>query len=133
MHTVLLVDDDPDVLDSLSALLTFSGFYVIAACDAVSALTTIRQGARVDVVVTDYWMSPLNGSVFLDRLRTVIPNVPVIVLTGCRTFDAYRAAMGRGAFDFLSKPVRAADLRRVITSALSDGDIRMSRSAAKLA
>jgi DNA-binding NtrC family response regulator len=129
MYTVLVVDDDPDVLDCLSAILNFSGYKVIAALDPLTALSTVAQGARVDVVVTDYWMPSLNGSAFLDRFRAVAPNIPIIVLTGCSTLDSYSSAICHGAFEYMKKPVRAAELRRVITSALTDGPSQLPRTA----
>ncbi|MCU0695912.1 MAG: sigma-54 dependent transcriptional regulator [Myxococcaceae bacterium] len=102
---VLVVDDDPQLTETLALGLGQRGFVVSTAQRADEALTTLEATA-VDVVLTDINMPGLGGLEFAERVAERHPDTPVVVLTGFGSFEAAVAAIRAGAYDFLSKPAR---------------------------
>ncbi len=120
MKTILLVDDDPVLLSCLRDLLLLCRYSVISKPAASEALSEVTGGASVDLVITDYRMSGIDGLEFLHKFRQLRPNVPVIVLTGFGTLDGYMKAQALGVTAFIQKPTGTRDLIRVVTGALGD-------------
>ena len=82
---ILLVDDDPDVLEVTGALLSGAGFQVFSFLDGKAALghlTTLPAGQRIDVVVTDYAMPGMNGAELVTALRKICPALPAVIISG---------------------------------------------------
>jgi DNA-binding NtrC family response regulator len=119
MSTILLVDDDPDVLESLEAILTITGYTVIPKLDAVAAIEVLRNGTLVDLILTDYRMPHMDGKEFLENLRLTAPAIPVVMLTACGSVETYLTSIGLGAYEYINKPVLASELRRVVNAALT--------------
>jgi two-component system response regulator HydG len=105
MPTVLLVDDDQDTLLLLQEGLERRGFTVGAVASAQECLDWVRD-REVDVVVTDIQMPGLSGLELCNQLRERHPNVLSILLTGLGTYDTAIKAVGSGAYDYLTKPVK---------------------------
>ena len=120
MKTILLVDDDTVLLSCLGELLQQCRYSVISKAEASEALSEVTAGASVDLVITDYRMSGIDGIEFLYQFRQQRPNVPVIVLTGYGTLDGYMKAQGLGATAFIQKPISTRDFIRVVAGALGD-------------
>ena len=123
-NTVLLVDDNLDVLKTLGTVLARAGHRVIAKLDAPSAMEILREGIPVDVIVTDYQLPQMDGMEFLGRLRETAPAVPVIVLTGYGSVENYLQFITRGAYEYLHKPVLPRELNRVVLAALANREKR---------
>jgi DNA-binding NtrC family response regulator len=117
MKTILLVDDEVHMLDLVEETLNAFGYKVIPRPDADSALSVIRQGTHIDLVITDYRMPGMNGVEFLTILRTILPSVPVIMLTGYSSVETYLKTISLGAFEYLSKPFTEKQLYYVVKSA----------------
>jgi DNA-binding NtrC family response regulator len=100
--------------DSLSAL----GYNVIAKPDAESAMAVIREGAKVDLVVTDYAMPGMDGHEFFSVLKRILPSVPVIILTGYGSVETYLKSLSLGVCEFVCKPIEAKELDRIVKAAL---------------
>ncbi|NKE44220.1 PAS domain S-box protein [Roseomonas frigidaquae] len=79
---VLLVDDAPDVLQTLGAFLSGAGYEVTRCASGDEALQVVAEGAQLDCVVTDYAMPGLSGVDLLLRLAELRPGLPVLVVTG---------------------------------------------------
>ena len=79
--TVLVVDDDPDMLNLLSTWLESSGFNAIAVASGNEALREL-QVARPDIVVTDLFMDEMDGMTLVMRVHQDNPLTPVIMLSG---------------------------------------------------
>jgi len=79
---VLLVDDDPLVLASTAGMLEDLGHAVIEAADGAGALARLREGAAVDLLVTDYGMPGLSGAELAAEVLRMRPGLPVILATG---------------------------------------------------
>jgi CheY-like chemotaxis protein len=80
--TVLLVDDDPLVLTSTAAMLEDLGYVVLEAIDAQDALERVREGMQVDLVITDYAMSGMNGLQLAEELHRIQPRLAILLATG---------------------------------------------------
>jgi DNA-binding NtrC family response regulator len=118
--TILLVDDDPNVLDCLCDLLQRNGYTVVAEREASAALAKSGAGTRIDLVITDYQMSGMDGLEFLYELRRMHPTIPAIMVTGHETLENYQKATGLGTTAYLTKPFRARELMHVVAVALGD-------------
>jgi len=118
MKTILLVDDDHDVLSCLEDSLSALGYNVIAKPDAESAMAVIREGANVDLVVTDYSMPGMDGHEFFIVLKRALPSVPVIILTGYGSVETYLKSLSLGVCEFVCKPIEAKELDRIVKAAL---------------
>jgi DNA-binding NtrC family response regulator len=114
--SVLLLDDEPIVGDRLAPALAKIGCDVEAFEDPRKALERIEQ-KDFDVVVTDIRMDEIDGMQVLDRVRMKSPRTRVILITGYAEMSLAREAMEKGAFDFISKPFKASDLREVVAKA----------------
>ncbi|MDQ1334488.1 MAG: hypothetical protein QG552_1438 [Thermodesulfobacteriota bacterium] len=114
--SVLLLDDEPIVGKRLGPALGKIGCDVEAFEDPKKALERIDQ-KNFDVVVTDIRMGEIDGMQVLDHVRTKSPRTRVILITGYAMMELAREAMEKGAFDFISKPFKANDLRQVIAKA----------------
>jgi DNA-binding NtrC family response regulator len=118
MKTILLVDDDRDVLSYLEDTLSMLGYYVIPKPDAASALSIIREGTKIDLVVTDYRMPGMDGHEFFTQLKQALPSVPVIIITGHSSVETYLKSLSLGLSDYVSKPVEPKELDRIVKAAL---------------
>lgn len=114
-HTVLLVDDDVELVDLLRDYLNQEGFVVLTAHDGLAGLATLS--AAVDMVVLDVMMPGLSGIETLARIRSG-SSVPVLMLTA-RGDDADRiAGLELGADDYVAKPCTARELTARIRAIL---------------
>ncbi len=119
MSTLLLVDDELENLRCLGEILDGFGYKVIAKPDAQSALSVVRNGTDVDLVITDYRMPGMDGMEFLFLLKNIRPYVPVIILTAYGAVETYLKSLSLGAFEYVNKPVTAKELGRIVKAALA--------------
>jgi DNA-binding NtrC family response regulator len=115
--TVLIVDDEAYVRDSLATLLGRRGYDVRTAGGAEEALKTGSLDG-VDAVVTDLKMPGEDGTALLRRLAEVEPRLPVVVLTGHGTVPSAVECLKLGAADYLLKPVDPDELVVVLERAV---------------
>jgi len=115
MTTVLLVDDSPTILMSLSAILTKSGYTVATACDGQDALTKIGT-VKPNLIISDLNMPRMDGMTFIKELRKTAGQrfTPVLMLTTESQALKRQEAKAAGATGWLVKPVKAEDLLQVI-------------------
>ena len=102
--SVMVVDDDPLTLESISMLLCSNGFEVSAYMDALKALARFRE-APTDVVLTDINMPVTNGFRLMEQIRNFDTETPVIFITGNAELDVALSAIRLNAFEFIVKPV----------------------------
>jgi len=102
-NKVLVVDDEPGLLDSASLLLKKEGYAVTPCSNAHEALTKIREN-NIDVVLSDIKMPEVSGIDLLEKIHKINPGLPVILMTAYADLDAAVDALKKGAFDFLIKP-----------------------------
>lgn len=115
---ILVVDDDPDLLDLIGMRLTAAGYEVALAPSGAAALE-IFQTERPRAVVTDLRMDGMDGHALFDRLHAEAPSVPVIILTAHGTIPDAVAATQRGVFGFLTKPFDGKELLARVAEAVA--------------
>jgi two-component system, OmpR family, response regulator len=101
--TVLVVDDEPNILELLSAALRLSGFSVHAADCGADALATVRR-VRPDIVVLDVMLPDTDGFSLARSLRTVHDQLPVLFLTARDAVEDRIAGLTAGGDDYVTKP-----------------------------
>jgi CheY-like chemotaxis protein len=80
--TVLLVDDDGDLVEVQEILLTGLGYQVLTSLSAEAALEVLKQDVEIDLLLTDLGLPGMNGRELADVARTLRPNIPVLFVTG---------------------------------------------------
>ena len=121
-ESILLVDDELEILKSLGEILTRFGYQVIAKQSAQEALASVKDGANIDLVITDYRMPDMDGLEFLNALRQMDPSVPVIMLTAYGAVESYLKSLSLGVFEYVNKPIKAKDLGRIVQAAINSAE-----------
>lgn len=121
---ILLVDDEPNVLDALRLRLR-RGYRVTVATSGVEGLELMEaRSAPFAVVVSDMRMPEMNGAEFLARARVLAPDTTRILLTGHSELDAAIAAVNEGnIFRFLTKPCPPEVLQPALTAAVGQFEL----------
>lgn len=118
-RTVLVIDDDPDVLEAIQIVLEDRGFRVVCAADGDSGIRRALSD-RPDLVIVDMMMPRTSGFVVLDRLKHHHRlHTPIIMLTGNESDQQREYAVFLGVDEYMSKPVQPAQLLRSIDYFLS--------------
>ena len=131
--TVLIVDDDQDLLRLLEAGLSANGFEVSALTTAEKAVT--RDLYQYDVVVSDINLPGMTGIELCGRVAAEFPELPVIVMTAFSDLKTAISALRAGAYDYIIKPVEldglAVRLDRVIAERRNRSEIRRLREVVR--
>ncbi|PRQ05410.1 sigma-54-dependent transcriptional regulator [Enhygromyxa salina] len=114
---ILVVDDDPDTRELLSANLRLEGYQAQPVGSAEAALEQL-EGALIDAILTDVHMEGMTGVDLCERVRERYPHIPVLVMTGKADMATVVAALRAGAHDFVSKPVDLPHLHHRLERAL---------------
>jgi two-component system nitrogen regulation response regulator NtrX len=115
--TVLIVDDEPSIIQSLQGILTDEGFEVMAADAGLKALDIIKETIP-DIVLLDIWMPDIDGIETLERIRELYPGLQVIMISGHGTIETAVRATKLGAYDFIEKPLSLEKVLLSINNAL---------------
>jgi PAS domain S-box-containing protein len=110
---VLLVDDDPDLLNSLSDLLQPEG-YAVAVANSVETARRTAAAFDPDVALLDIKLGPANGIELMASLKQQRPDLACVIMTGYADTESAVRALREGAYDFLSKPVDPTSLLRAM-------------------
>ena len=116
--SLLVVDDDPDMLRLLSMRLTAAGYRVMAVASAESALNQLEL-ERPSLVLSDVRLPGKDGLALFDIVRARHPSLPVILLTAHGTIPDAVEATARGVFGYLTKPFDGKELLEKIAQALA--------------
>ena len=121
--SILVVDDEFSVRDSLCSWFRKDGYDVAAAVDGQDALAHFQKHSW-DVVLLDIRMPGIDGLEVQRRLQRLAPDTVVVMLTAHGTIDSAVEAMKNGAFDYITKPADPDELTRVIHEALQHQSTR---------
>jgi len=113
---VLLLDDEPIVGKRLKPALTKIGCEVEVFEDSRKALERLEQ-IDFDIVITDIRMDEVDGIEILEHVQQKSPRTRVIIITGYAMMSLAKKAKEKGAFDFIAKPFKPDDLRKVVARA----------------
>ena len=104
-ETILVIDDDEDILELIERHLSNKGYEVVTAYDGEQALPLLEK-VKFDLVITDLKMPKIDGMEVLRRVKEKDPHIEVVILTGHGTMDnVIEALRNGGAFDYLQKPL----------------------------
>jgi DNA-binding NtrC family response regulator len=122
--SVLVVDDDPGMLRAMTKVLAGERMQVTGVSDPSAVVTKLSDSEkRFDLVITDLRMPMFSGRGVL-ALASVLPELPVIIITAFGGSDVEAQTLGLGAFAFLEKPVTAAQLIEVVKRALAPSPLQ---------
>ncbi len=116
MTTVLIVDDDVPLRKAVARIARGNGFETIQAGNGHEALAVLAE-SEIDVIVSDIEMPGMDGVELLRNIAQEAVDVPVILMTGNPTVETAIEAVGRGAFEYVTKPFEPARLRELIKRA----------------
>ena len=121
--TILVVDDEPEVLKMARELLEFAGFDVIEASDGREAVDQFRsQGDAIDAILLDMTMPGMNGAEELAEIRKMEPQAKVILTSSYDGQDTVASLSGAEGVEFLQKPYLARTLVAKLASILENKD-----------
>ncbi|MDD2833263.1 MAG: sigma 54-interacting transcriptional regulator [Methylotenera sp.] len=125
--SILIVDDDKDILKLISMRLSAAGYTTHLANNGAAAMSAIAL-QRPDLVISDLRMPAMDGMALLDAIQHAQPTLPVILLTAHGSIpDAVRATQ-QGAFSFLTKPFDSQALLQQVSSALHLSGVHLENS-----
>ena len=125
---ILIVDDEAEVRDTLTALLEHIGHATASTENAEQALARLQQDPDYDLVLTDIIMPGEDGLSLLDDISLDYPAIPVVICTAINDTQIATSAFRRGATDYLLKPFGRAELESVIVRAMEHGRLRKQNS-----
>ncbi|MCW5619390.1 MAG: sigma-54-dependent Fis family transcriptional regulator, partial [Nitrosomonas sp.] len=127
---VLIVDDEPDIIELLELTLARMGMHVTSALN-ISGAKAMLQSQSYQLCLTDMRLQDGSGLDLLQYITQHCAALPVAVITAFGTTENAVAALKAGAFDYLAKPVSLKQLRALVKSALNLPPIRSEEIAAK--
>ncbi|EPX61116.1 Response regulator of zinc sigma-54-dependent two-component system [Cystobacter fuscus DSM 2262] len=120
---VLLVDDDPSMVELLQTRLTRRGFSVTSVTQPEAAVPLVME-QPFDVVLTDLNMKGMSGTQLCERVVANLPDLPVVVVTAFGSMETAVAAIRAGAYDFITKPVEMDALVHTLTRAVQHSQLK---------
>ena len=123
---ILVIDDEPRMVDSLKTLLTMEGYDVIGEQTTDMALERLDK-TEFDLMITDIKMPKLDGMEMMRQARKRDPQICVILITGYASLDTARGAVEEGAFGYLTKPLEIDELKLVVARGLEKRKAEIER------
>ena len=120
---VLIIDDEPSILESLSGILEDEGYQTFTAENGLDGLEVVSK-EKPDLVLLDIWMEGMDGLEVLSRLKRRNPELPVIMISGHGTIETAVQATQKGAYDFIEKPPQVDRLLLTISRAIREYELR---------
>ena len=116
---ILLVDDEENARTALAKILSREEYEVVSAGNGFEALELLKN-TQVDLIITDINMPEMNGMSFLREINQLYPGSNVIMVTAYGEVESYIEAMNLGAFEYINKPVRINELKKIISKVFRD-------------
>lgn len=135
---IVVVDDDLDIQDLVTAYFKTKSFQVICFSDAESAVKeAAKTGMNWDVLLTDLHLPGMSGLEITLKLKQMLPNLPIILITTSKSAESAVEAINKGAYDFIVKPIHFSQLQISVERALHlnslKGDLNEMREIVKAA
>jgi len=119
---ILVIDDEPDSRQIFRDMLIELGYDVIDEPDGTSALVAIEDKGMIDLIITDYQMPDMNGLEFVERVRRLLPLVPIIMITAYGSIETYIRSQCLSVFEYINKPVKKRELDLIVKAALDNAN-----------
>jgi DNA-binding NtrC family response regulator len=121
--TILVVDDDHDMVAALCDILRQAGYRTLSAHSGNEAIA-IAEHESPDVLISDLRMAGMSGHGLQAELKKVAPDLPVIIITAFGSIQTAVESMKLGAFDYITKPFSNSELLLIVSRALENRDLR---------
>jgi two-component system nitrogen regulation response regulator NtrX len=121
--TILIIDDQPEILKTVGGLLEDEGYRAVTASGGSDGIARVADG-DISMILLDIYMPGMDGLETLSRLKQTSPQVPVIMISGQATIDTAVKATKLGAVDFVEKPLQPERLLLSIKNALEKETLR---------
>lgn len=128
---ILVVDDEESIRISLQGILEDEGYQSISAENGTDALDTIHEEVP-DLVLLDIWMPGMDGIQTLEKIKSLYPEISVVMMSGHGTIETAVKATRMGAFDFVEKPFSLDKVLITIANALNFKELRKENEALRL-
>ncbi|UXI60189.1 response regulator, partial [Treponema pallidum] len=120
--SILVLDDEKNIREGLQMALEDEGYEVFTAEDGNTGVEIALKG-DIDLIITDLKMPRMSGELVLQHVHAVLPDIPIIILTGHGTVENAVEAMHKGAYDFLTKPLDLNRLSLLVRRALQNREL----------
>jgi DNA-binding NtrC family response regulator len=118
-HTILIVDDEPNIINALQRLLRQEERQILTAETATQAWERLKQAGGVDLIISDNRLSDISGIDFLTKVRQAYPDTIRILITGYPDLDSAIEAINKGqVYRYITKPWENEELKLMIKQAL---------------
>jgi CheY-like chemotaxis protein len=114
---VLVVDDDRDVLNTLSEILTELRLNAITAENGLEALAALKKSS-IDLIITDLMMPKMNGFELIQRTRELNIHIPITIISGHGDVRNVVSALSQGAYNFITKPFTIREIENIVKRGL---------------
>ncbi len=128
---ILIVDDEPAILDALSGILRDEGYEVAMAKSGVEALKIVAVEPIPDLVLLDIWMPELDGIDTLRRMVEMRPRPMVVMMSGHGSIESAVKAIKLGAYDFIEKPLSLEKVTLLVKHALHERRLELENRSLK--
>src|SRR5579862_5932032 len=132
-HDILIVDDEADIRMLIAGVLRDEGYATREAANSAETFAAI-QARQPTLVILDIWLqnSELDGIAILRQLRSEMPSVPVVMISGHGTIETAVEAIKMGAYDFIEKPFKSDRLLLIIQRAIETALLRRENEELRL-
>lgn len=117
MEKILIIDDDLDICTLLNRFLTRKGYLIVTANSGQAGIA-LAEAENPDLILTDFRLGDMEGSMVLQQLKEKWPRIPVLVMTGYSDIRMAVNVMKQGAFDYITKPIIPDEILLSIQRAL---------------
>jgi CheY-like chemotaxis protein len=117
-NTVLIVDDEPEVIEAISESLRHFPFRLLRATDPRAALAIVRSGQPLALLITDLFMPAMGGGRLLREARRMRPDLPAVLLTGIASPEEFVKWRRRGEY-IIGKPWSDEEFETIVRALLS--------------
>ncbi len=112
MQKILVIDDERAIRNTLREILEYEKFSVDDASDGSEGVKLIEKN-KYDLILSDIKMPKMDGMEVLDRIMSIIPDTPVVLISGHGNIDTAVEALKKGAYDYIAKPI---DMNRLLVT-----------------
>lgn len=118
-NKILILDDELDIIATIHAILDpATDLQILDASSAEKALSLVNKNQDIKVILSDIRMPKEDGIEFSRKIKSIYPNIQIIVLTGYPSSDTVLSAIKFSAFDYITKPFNQAELRIAVRKAI---------------
>jgi putative nucleotidyltransferase with HDIG domain len=126
---ILIVDDEKGTHNIITSMLVAANFECREAAGGIEALTMLASGEDFDLMFTDFKLADLDGIGLLEHTANEYPDMPVVIVTGLKDISAAFAAIRKGAYDYVMKPVEREQSLAVVRRALEYRRLKLQTRA----